>query len=311
MVDPGERFCRVTVRVGASRESIRQRPRVESGGGSFFGQEDVVQVAEDGSGAFPCPILAFFDDLLAGFRFFRFVLGAARSFRSGWDGESSSTGDDFDLAERFVSGRFETIHAQPAGADRDRFEDEVLAAAAQHVTYEVMGRAVVHQGHSTAVLLTLEDIGVEIYATVDRMAMRLGDLLDHAVEISSRAEYERWVTEDLPFGLDTAKRLRAIFLAYRELPDEMLVEMPRPWQALYALAAVPRPVLEQAIEDGTVNGQMTVEQTRAVARELNGRPQPKFSQADLWAARLVSLSPADLSPEVKTMLSDWLALQPR
>ena len=91
-----------------------------------------------------------------------------------------------------------------------------------------------HLPDGTPVLLTPEQIATEVYATVDREALRLGELLELARDRMSRTGYERWVETELPFDLPMARRLRAVYLGYRELPTDMLTQMPLPWQSIFA-----------------------------------------------------------------------------
>ena len=154
---------------------------------------------------------------------------------------------------------------------------------------------------------TLEEIKEQIFETIDRAAMRTGELLHLARQKLSKRDFERWVTEELPFGVDTAKRLRAVYLAHSELPPKVLSSLPRPWQAMYALAAVPRSELEAAVSDGRLQQDMTVEQTRAVARRLNGHDQKKgISVADQAVRRIVNLPVDSLTSCHREMLTGWL-----
>ena len=91
-----------------------------------------------------------------------------------------------------------------------------------------------HLAHSAnrTVATTLDEMTVEIYDTVDRMVMRVGELLERGFQMYPD-DWKRWVDEDLPFGLDTARRLRAVYLAYKHLPPEKLAQLPRAWQALF------------------------------------------------------------------------------
>ena len=82
-------------------------------------------------------------------------------------------------------------------------------------------------------LLTPEQIAHEVYATVNHEALRLGELLELARDQMSRSGFERWIETELPFDLLMARRLRAVYLGYRELPPEMLNEMPLPWQSIF------------------------------------------------------------------------------
>lgn len=82
-------------------------------------------------------------------------------------------------------------------------------------------------------LVTREQIAGEVYAAINEHVVRVGRLVDDAMGRMTRASFEEWVRDELPFDVYAARRFRAVYLAWRELPEEMLVEMPEPWQALY------------------------------------------------------------------------------
>ena len=82
-------------------------------------------------------------------------------------------------------------------------------------------------------LLSPEQISGEVYATVNREALRLGELLDHAQTLMGKTAWERWVEDSTPFDLGAARRLRAVFLGYRELSPEILENFVEPYQALW------------------------------------------------------------------------------
>lgn len=66
MVERGELDSLVPVGVVGGAQGPVDRPRIESDGGAFFGEEDVVQVGEDGGEPFAGPILALVDEAFAG-----------------------------------------------------------------------------------------------------------------------------------------------------------------------------------------------------------------------------------------------------
>lgn len=119
--------------------------------------------------------------------------------------------------------------------------------------------------------------------------------------------YDDWVTHCLPFGLDKARRLRMIHKAAEHLPEHVLARLPRPWQALYAITRLPPEQLVEAVEAGTVHPELTVRETRDVARELSGRETRRFSEADLLVGRLVKLPRSSLGLGAETLLAGWLA----
>jgi hypothetical protein len=152
----------------------------------------------------------------------------------------------------------------------------------------------VHSQNRT-VATTLDEMTVEIFETVDRMVMRVGELLERAWQMYPD-DWKRWVVEDLPFGLDTARRLRAVYLAYKHLPPEKLAQLPRAWQALFAIRHLDH---EALIATGEIGPGTTVQGALAVVR---GR----FTDADVTAGRLMSYSPTQLSDDVLDQLRGWL-----
>lgn len=165
---------------------------------------------------------------------------------------------------------------------------------------------VLHRGDDTPASDDLGDIAAQIYSAIDRMALRVGELLERALQAHGLERWRQWVDEDLPFGLETARRLRAVYLAYREFPAEMLASMPHPWQALYALSKIPKPRLIEAIESGQVNASLSARAAIEVSKELRGVGTRHFTPLDVIAGRLLAASPDDLSPDVAQSLRRWL-----
>lgn len=233
MIDPCERLSLAPVRIGTGEQGRSEGPRVESGRLSFLCQQDVVQVGEDRSKPTQSPKFALVNYLLSGLGLGALDLLAAGPF--GWaegDREAGAAGFDLDLFERGASF-FEAGGADASGAVGDRFKNKLVSAAdAESVALDDM----VHLPDGTPVLLDAEQIAAEVYATINREALRLGELLDHARTTMSRAAYERWVTNELPFDLAQARRMRAVYLANEMLPTEMLAHVPTPWRAIYAVS---------------------------------------------------------------------------
>lgn len=163
----------------------------------------------------------------------------------------------------------------------------------------IVACVVMHLAHSTnrTVATTLSEMTVEIYDTVDRMVMRVGELLDRGHRMYPD-EWKRWVTEDLPFGLDTARRLRGVYLAYKHLPPETLARLPRAWQALFAIRHLD---LDAALEMGQIGPATTVTEALELVR---GRPE-RFTEADVVAGKLMGFSPGMLSADVLDQLREW------
>lgn len=90
-----------------------------------------------------------------------------------------------------------------------------------------------HLPDGTPVLLSPEQISAEVYATINREALRLGELLDLARMRMGGMAWERWVGSSTPLDVHSARRLRAVYLGYRELSPEIIKNFPEPWQALW------------------------------------------------------------------------------
>lgn len=143
------------------------------------------------------------------------------------------------------------------------------------------------------------------------MCLRVGELLWEARELNGPG-FREWVEDRMPFGYDKARRLVAIYLAYRELPAETQAKLPRPWQAMYALRHWAGGRLQAAIEAGEVSESTTVREAhqRARAWSSDQRPTPELSArygtADLAAGALMAFSPDALNSDVRRALGNWL-----
>jgi len=167
---------------------------------------------------------------------------------------------------------------------------------------------VVHLHDSTS---RIDQIETEVYETVDRMCLRVGELLWEAKTLDP-GNFNAWVDERLPFGNDKARRLIAIFVAYRELPAEKLAQLPRPWQAMYALAPYAQGRLVQALDSGEIGPDTTVKQAKASARHWSSNKRKvdplaaRYTAADNRAGSLMEFRPEDLNPYVLEALKSWL-----
>lgn len=123
----------------------------------------------------------------------------------------------------------------------------------------------------------------------------------------------RWVEEELPFGYDKARRLMAIHLAYTQLPKHVQEQLPRPWQALYAVTRLGRDELIEAVESGTISPKTTIAQAKQITRVYRGNKRsavkPRYSQADLIAGSLMDHHPENLDPLVFEALVNWCSLR--
>lgn len=158
----------------------------------------------------------------------------------------------------------------------------------------------------------LSEIVDEVYDAVDLMALRVGALLVEARDLNPRG-FKQWVETELPFSYETARRLVAIHLSYSQLPAEVMNELPRPWQALYALRHWTGGRLQEAISSGEVHSEMTRSQAEAKARDwskndvaLRQRGR-QFSNADLAAGKLMAFDVNDLSAPVARALRKWVS----
>ena len=164
-----------------------------------------------------------------------------------------------------------------------------------------------------AVKRSLNDIENEIYKSFDLMVLKVGELLHEARRSHPRA-FPKWVDERMPFGLDAAKRIEAVYLAYRELPETVHRQLPKAWQALFALRNhVSTGKLVAAIESGEIGPHTTQKEARKKAREWSEsksssvKPvEPRYWEPDLIAGKLMGFEPSDLNPNVLRALRKWL-----
>jgi hypothetical protein len=77
------------------------------------------------------------------------------------------------------------------------------------------------------------DATSEVYQSIDVMVMQLGNIIHVQSVRLDREAFEEWVRNELPFDVLTARRIRAIHLAYMELPEGMHEGLPDPWQAMF------------------------------------------------------------------------------
>lgn len=148
-----------------------------------------------------------------------------------------------------------------------------------------------------------------IYSAIDGMVLTVGGLLFEARSTDPDG-FNAWVTNELPFSVDTARRLIAIYLAYRELPAETLARLPKPWQALFALRALNREELLEGVESGVINPSMTIEQARRLARtKRRAVVSVRYTSADLQAGALMDCDPNDIDPMVWAALIRWMSLR--
>ena len=162
-----------------------------------------------------------------------------------------------------------------------------------------------------------EWLTIKVYETCDRVVLALGEYLEVGRDRLGKEGYEEWVVEDLPFGLDTAKRYRAVYRAYANLPKSTLDQLPRAWQALYALKEIDHPSMLKMLSSGEVGTKTTVVEAKRVAKEFRGdrwtgdtpaRDQRDYvtSRADAAAAELLTFDAAELSPVWRQAIESWL-----
>lgn len=143
------------------------------------------------------------------------------------------------------------------------------------------------------------------------MCLRVGELLLEARAIDPDG-FRAWVESKMPFGIDKARRLIAIHLAYRDLPPETIAQLPEPWQALYALRHWVGGKLDEALAANEIGPGTTVEEAQRKARHWsNNTPKgdgldARYTMADTRAGALMDCDPAHLNPLVRDALLRWL-----
>lgn len=161
---------------------------------------------------------------------------------------------------------------------------------------------------------SLDDIEDDIYKSVDLMVLKVGELL-HEARLSHPRAWKSWVEERMPFGFDAAKRIEAVYLAYRELPATLHKELPKAWQALFALRShVASGKLVAAIESGEIGPTTTQREALRKAREWSSNKassgvkpiEPRYWEPDYLAGKLMGYSPDDLNTNVLRALRRWL-----
>lgn len=119
-----------------------------------------------------------------------------------------------------------------------------------------------------------------------------------------------WVDAELPFSYDTARRVMAVHVAYRELSPERKAMLPRPWQALFALRHHVGDRMDAAIEAGEIGPDTTVRQAISWAQRQRSPLTPVHSIPDLIAGRLMSMDREQLDDRVAAELGRWLSAVP-
>lgn len=309
MFEFGEHRCEAlgdrTVRVGVGTDGDFERPRIETERGAFLGEIDVVQVGECERQPFAGTVAGLVVESLASarfgcFRLLRFAFPAER------DEGAMPAPDEFDRSTLRRGVGDGAVGAQAAGASGDGIGDpRVLPVGAQDATFNQMD--VAHRVEGTPLPIGLDEIAERIYTRIDEMVFDVGRELQAAFE-AFPAEYERWVTDCLPFGLDKARRLRMIWKASRVLPPEILEKMPRAWQALYAVTRLPATEVVAAVESGAIGPSTSVRDAIAYARPpTSGGQRHPFSAVDIVAGKLMGHPPQALSVGVRRDLRRWLA----
>lgn len=147
------------------------------------------------------------------------------------------------------------------------------------------------------------------------MCLRVGALLAEARSLDP-AGFKTWVNDRMPFGFDKARRLIAIHMAYSELPADKVEQLPKPWQALYALAPHAQGKVLEALEAGEIGPDTTQEEAITKARHWSKNErkvdpvEARYSTVDRRAGALMDLSADDLHPYVRDALLRWLGSDP-
>lgn len=126
-------------------------------------------------------------------------------------------------------------------------------------------------------------IAGQMLDVLDAACLELGERLELAYH-GSFDQWCEWVQIDTPFTVEEARRLRAVFLAHRLFPPEVIDDLPRPWKSLWTIPA------------GRIGKGMPRHATAA----------KRVSAPEMLAARLLQGSPEDLSTDVYGALAAWL-----
>lgn len=175
----------------------------------------------------------------------------------------------------------------------------------------MVGKQVVGHRRNDSAATVLAEYKTQIMVEADRMALRVGQILRDAKQ-AAPGLFDRWVETELPFGADTARRLMAVSEAYTTRPPELVAQLPKPWQALYALRALPSAVLATAVADGDLTPDTSERDAKAFARRWKtGSTEPRSGRgrhhaADFAAGALMNYQPSDLHPVVRRNLVRWL-----
>lgn len=163
----------------------------------------------------------------------------------------------------------------------------------------------VHSEHSISSLQTLEHYRVAIIERLDGTALAVGRLLREAKQ-ADPDNFDEWVRVCLPVGYETARRLIAISAAYEKLPEELTAKLPRPWQALYAIHALPVEAISAGVASGQLSSLTTVREAQEYTREWRGVTEGRVKRADIAAGALMQFPASDLSPETRRAVQAWL-----
>lgn len=164
---------------------------------------------------------------------------------------------------------------------------------------------VAHVEHSISTAPALEGYRLAIIERLDGTALAIGRLLREAKQAEPE-RFDEWVRDELPFGHETARRLVAISAAYEKLPDDITAQLPRPWQAMYAIQALPIEALRSGLASGALGVDTTVREAQEFSREWRGVNEGRVKRADITAGALMQFPAADLSPEVRRAIKLWL-----
>lgn len=173
--------------------------------------------------------------------------------------------------------------------------------------------SLVHARQSIPEGWTLADYRDQIIREIDGVALRVGALLRQA-KMENPDHFNTWVVNELPFGLETARRMMGISAAYEKLPPDKLRMLPRPWQAMYALKALSRDALYAGMDSGEINPDMTVKSAKRYASRMRDY-KPEFvgllgtgraTRADIAAGMLMQFGAHEMSPGVRDVLRRWL-----
>lgn len=277
MVDGEERLSLLPCGIFVAERRSVLRPGRQAAVGAFFGEEDHVEVGEHRGEASHRGELRFLGVAFA----FRGACLVALLAVHGWHRDDTGPGDDLEVPQRLFVVGDETLGAEATGLHPQLVNDPLVgAASAGVVTCDLVSR---HRRKGSTDGPDRAEIVERILSILDAACLELGGLVDSEHK-RSIDDWAAWVESELPFTVEEARRLRALFLAYALFPAETIERLPRPWTALWTIPA------------GRIGRGMPRHATAA----------KRVSASELLATRLMQTDPGDVSMDVVAALVAWL-----